>query len=452
MKDFGSYSKEQIDTLNNANDKLGLSNNMNIERNKNIIFVYSSPKVGSTSLVSSLRLSLNDKYVILHIHNEKMLKSLYDIRDIQVIDIIEYNRYLGKNIHVFDIYRSIMEQRMSLFFENIDTFHFNVSKERLCKYDVQILINRFNKICSHLLITDHFKTYYNVDFPEVFDHDKKYLLLERNGINFVKLRLQDSSEWSLILNRILHEDIIMIKDYQTNDKVIKDVYNNFKLHYKIPENIYNLLVENQELKYYYTDEERSQYLSSWNNKITSSIPYYSEVEYKEDFFADMKRCVALHTGRSWKNRELDIDKWKTVAKWLDDKGYTVLQFGDANTEKVDIGQDLTNLSIRQTAVLMAGCEFFVGIDSLVAHLAKAADIPQVIAYGCTDPNVLKNSDKEYPVWISDLECAGCQQTNPSATYTECDKDKIHCVDLITPKMIIENISKIIETERITTNE
>ena len=87
MKDFGSYSKEQIDTLNNANDKLGLSNNMNIERNKNIIFVYSSPKVGSTSLVSSLRLSLNDKYVILHIHNEKMLKSLYDIRDIQVIDI-----------------------------------------------------------------------------------------------------------------------------------------------------------------------------------------------------------------------------------------------------------------------------------------------------------------------------------------------------------------------------
>ena len=175
----------------------------------------------------------------------------------------------------------------------------------------------------------------------------------------------------------------------------------------------------------------------------------SEVEYKEKFFADMKRCVALHTGRSWKNRELDIDKWKTVAKWLDDKGYTVLQFGDSNTEKVDVGQDLTNLSIRQTAVLMAGCEFFVGIDSLVAHLAKAADIPQVIAYGCTDPKVLKNSDKEYPVWISDLECAGCQQTNPSATYTECDKDKIHCVDRITPEIIIKSISKIIKAERVT---
>jgi|TARA_B110000093_G_scaffold181265_1_gene224995 hypothetical protein len=331
MKDFGSYSKEQIDTLNNANDKLGLSNNMNIERNKNIIFVYSSPKVGSTSLVSSLRLSLNDKYVILHIHNEKMLKSLYDIRDIQVIDIIEYNRYLGKNIHVFDIYRSIMEQRMSLFFENIDTFHFNVSKERLCKYDVQILINRFNKICSHLLITDHFKTYYNVDFPEVFDHDKKYLLLERNGINFVKLRLQDSSEWSLILNRILHEDIIMIKDYQTNDKVIKDVYNNFKLHYKIPENIYNLLVENQELKYYYTDEERSQYLSSWNNKITSSIPYYSEVEYKvyievsianryqseiqyEHYFDDGCNCQGCNRQRKIVLTKLKQNKNNSVSK------------------------------------------------------------------------------------------------------------------------------------------
>jgi hypothetical protein len=46
------------------------------EKYENILFVYTPPKVGSTSLVSSLRFSASHKYLILHVHNETMLNVL----------------------------------------------------------------------------------------------------------------------------------------------------------------------------------------------------------------------------------------------------------------------------------------------------------------------------------------------------------------------------------------
>jgi ADP-heptose:LPS heptosyltransferase len=171
-----------------------------------------------------------------------------------------------------------------------------------------------------------------------------------------------------------------------------------------------------------------------------------ELNYQKKFFERLpkRRYVAFHTGRSWKNREINIEKWKVVAKWLGIKGYSIVQFGDSQTEMMEnVGHDLTALFVRQTAVLLKGCDFFVGIDSAIAHFAKAADIPQVIVYGCTDPKVLRNSDKEYSVWMSDLECAGCQQRKPSATYVECERNKIYCVDLITPEMIIKTIKEML---------
>ena len=61
--------------IKEANKKLGLENNI-----KNLIFVYCSPKVGSTSLVSSLNLYALNDYAIFHIHNEVMLKVLYGMQ------------------------------------------------------------------------------------------------------------------------------------------------------------------------------------------------------------------------------------------------------------------------------------------------------------------------------------------------------------------------------------
>jgi len=66
-------------------------NNLN-----NFIFVYTPTKVGSTSLVTSLRVSLGRLYNIVHIHDEVMLKVLTGVENITVNEIINYLASIGK--------------------------------------------------------------------------------------------------------------------------------------------------------------------------------------------------------------------------------------------------------------------------------------------------------------------------------------------------------------------
>ena len=84
---------------------------------KDVIFVYCAPKVGSTTLVTSLRLYLSERFVVIHVHNEAMLKVLYKIDNVTIQDIIEFNsKVLKKNVIVFDIFRHQIEHKMSIFF------------------------------------------------------------------------------------------------------------------------------------------------------------------------------------------------------------------------------------------------------------------------------------------------------------------------------------------------
>ena len=80
---------------------------------KRILFVYSAPKVGSTSIVSSLRIFGLDKVDTIHIHDETMLEVLGNIKGITVNELILFNKHLGKDVYVINIYRSPLERKIS---------------------------------------------------------------------------------------------------------------------------------------------------------------------------------------------------------------------------------------------------------------------------------------------------------------------------------------------------
>jgi hypothetical protein len=71
------------------------------------VFIYTPPKVGSTTLVSSFRISLGRSINVLHIHDETMLAVLTGIKEIKIIDLIKYIVGLGKKVYVIDVYRTI---------------------------------------------------------------------------------------------------------------------------------------------------------------------------------------------------------------------------------------------------------------------------------------------------------------------------------------------------------
>ena len=68
-----------------------------------IIFVYCPAKVGSTTLVSSLRLSCSHLLKVIHIHDETMLEVLTGFKGVKIEEIIQYNVFLKREVIVIDI-------------------------------------------------------------------------------------------------------------------------------------------------------------------------------------------------------------------------------------------------------------------------------------------------------------------------------------------------------------
>jgi len=248
----------------------------------NYIFIYTPPKVGSTTLVSSLRISLGKSYNIIHIHDEIMLSVLTGINNISINHIIKYLTIIGKNVYVIDIYRSPIERKMSEFFEKISCYHFNNSEENLNNYKIERFINRFNNLFPHLANGEHYFDKYEIPIQDIitFDFNKKYTIQVINNINYIKLRLCDSNIWGQILSDIFKQEIIIINDYLTDNKNIGDLYKRFKNEYSLPTNFFYLINDCKYFNFYYSEEERKNYLNVWKTKLAPDTEPYTNEEYK----------------------------------------------------------------------------------------------------------------------------------------------------------------------------
>lgn len=246
-----------------------------IIKNKNkLIFIYSPPKVGSTTLVTSFRISCAKRVNVLHIHDENMLSIVTGIKNtnnITVNELINYNASIGKTVYVIDVYRTPVERKISEYFELISSYHFNTSDNNIGNYKIELLIKRFNSLFPFLGNGDYFFDKYDIDIPEQFDFENKYLLVEKNNVKYIKLRLCDSNEWCKILSNILNMDIVIVKDYQTENKIIGQVYKKFNEEYQIPYNLLETVTQCKYFNYYNSEIEKQNYLNKWNLKISMSI-------------------------------------------------------------------------------------------------------------------------------------------------------------------------------------
>lgn len=252
----------KFDLLEKANKILGLSK---IKEEK-VIFVYCPPRVGSTSLVSTLRLSGGHIYKVLHIHDEQMLKYVGNIHDVTVNDIIDYNSYLGRKVFVIDIYREPLERKMSEFFGKLSSYHFNADVQTLENYQIDRIIKRFDNLFPHIGIEDHFTEKYKIhkkfDLSMGFNDKKKFLSVERDNIHFIKIRLRDFDKWKEILEPILGIEITIIKDNARDNLQLSNLYKKFKEEYKIPLNFIQSISESESFKLYLSSHEREEYLKT----------------------------------------------------------------------------------------------------------------------------------------------------------------------------------------------
>jgi hypothetical protein len=257
--------------------------NESIKNKNTLVFIYTPPKVGSTTLVTSFRISCARRVNVLHIHDENMLSIITGIKNnnnVTVNELINYNASIGKKVYVIDVYRNPIERKISEYFELLSSYHFNTSDDNIRNYKIELLIKRFNSLFPFVGSGDHFFDKYDIDIPEQFDFENKFLLVEKNNIKYIKLRLCDSNEWGKILSNILDMDIVIVKDYQTENKVIGEVYKKFNEYYQIPYNLLETVTSCKYFNYYNSEIEKENYLNKWNSKtVMTSFEAFSLEKY-----------------------------------------------------------------------------------------------------------------------------------------------------------------------------
>jgi hypothetical protein len=331
------FSEEKLQMLKDANGKMRICEDQSVEKNKNLIFVYCPPKVGSTSLVTSFRLCALNKYTIFHIHDELMLKVLCGIENVTINEIINYNKSLGKNVYVIDIYRSPIERKMSEYFEKLCDLHFNNKPEEVKNYNLHRITKRFNEIFNHIGTGDHYIDKYDIPIIESFDAKRKYQMQSINNITYIKLRLKDSLQWSSILSKILNRKIYIIRDYETENKEIGDLYKKFKSEYKLPLNLYESIVKDDYLAFYYTEEEREEYLKEWLKRVCDKCETWSTKEY--DFYKRIS-IENLTQNDIQKHHYIDLG---CTCKYCSTKRLEII-------EKVKRGEEITEKIIHEELV------------------------------------------------------------------------------------------------------
>lgn len=316
---------------------LELNNRLNINNTKDLIIIYCSPKVGSTSLVSSLRLNCSETCNVIHLHDDAMLRILTQSDEsVSISGLIEYNSK-QKKVYVLDIYRSPIERKMSEYFEKLCDLHFNNKPEEVKNYNLHRITKRFNEIFNHIGTGDHYIDKYDIPIIESFDAKRKYQMQSINNITYIKLRLKDSLQWSSILSKILNRKIYIIRDYETENKEIGDLYKKFKSEYKLPLNLYESIVKDDYLAFYYTEEEREEYLKEWLKRVCDKCETWSTKEY--DFYKRIS-IENLTQNDIQKHHYIDLG---CTCKYCSTKRLEII-------EKVKRGEEITEKIIHEELV------------------------------------------------------------------------------------------------------
>jgi hypothetical protein len=252
-----------------ANSKLNIR-----PKAPNVVFVYSPPKVGSTTIVTTLHVFCQHDTDVIHVHGEESFRMLAGVQDVSVNDVIRYNGHVGKTVTVLDVYRTPIEHKLSAFFETIGS-HFNNTEKEINSYGTLRLLKRFNNIFLHVATEDYFTEKYGLDpdalgdfYPEV-----GYMQATKHGIRYVKLRLADSAKWGAILSALFRRQLRVIKDYETSAKETCSIYARFCASYHIPTNYLDIVLDSPSMKRFMTGPERTAYREKWVAR--STVPWNS---------------------------------------------------------------------------------------------------------------------------------------------------------------------------------
>jgi heptosyltransferase-3 len=192
-------------------------------------------------------------------------------------------------------------------------------------------------------------------------------------------------------------------------------------------------------------------LKIYDRRLTIDLPE-SEIKKIIEKFSILKtrdkKSVLVHPGARKKLRQWGVEKFSEVINSVGDR-YRIFLIGGPNEDNIiqDILNKLknppdivsTNLNLLEFAALCKFSDLFIGNDSAPIHIAAATGLFVIGIYG---PNISKHcgpwTDKKVLFDISTVPCRPCRQDK--CIYPE----KQACLNITTPKMVIDKIDEIVE--------
>jgi len=373
------YDYDKVKKLALANEKLNICDDTTVAKNKTLVFVYCPPKVGSTTLVTSLRLCALEKLTVLHIHDEKMIEVLCGVQGVTVNEIIDYNKVLGKDVFVIDVFRTPIEHAISIFFEKVSSLHFNNTENMVNGYDVQKVICRFNRIFPHLARTDYYKEVYAIPpslIPDCFDFQNKYLRIHTNGVTFIKLRLSDSNSWGTMLGAIFGITVTIVSDYETKNKPIAHLFRQFNDSYRVPQNLLPLVENSDALNYYFSPFEVYQYISKWKQRTGGPFQPFSDAEYKLYMEVSIEN---RHISEVQRNHYIDVGCACKACSLKRNQIVTQINSGHKVTDTVNHEQATHQYRITRRKQKLADLNKKMSEASVVKPTSKRVGARKIIA-------------------------------------------------------------------------
>lgn len=173
--------------------------------------------------------------------------------------------------------------------------------------------------------------------------------------------------------------------------------------------------------------------------------------------AHMKVVMFLSTSAAYK--DWDLRNYAEVAKALEEKYNAQIILLGAKSDTEEKGEQFMQLmptahnfigmtSIRQTYEIICQSDLYVGGDTGTMHLAAASKIPGVAIVkdyeGAIGGIMGALMDRCYP-WKSTIKIIQPEKPLPGCEI-ECRKNFAHCINQITPEVVLQELANIIEND------
>jgi ADP-heptose:LPS heptosyltransferase len=164
-----------------------------------------------------------------------------------------------------------------------------------------------------------------------------------------------------------------------------------------------------------------------------------------------KYCIIHLEGIRQSGRNVFGVDWENVVANIQARGYTVFQVGKRNVPLIKNAIYLNTVNENFLCYAIGSADFFIGIDSGVSHIASAFNIPSILFFGNTNPEIV-HPDLSNKVILTNHVSSSPICNKPYCWHEQIGVESNQCyIDpqlppcaRYTTKEVLEAVDKIIE--------